>query len=95
MKARSCQVPGQAASTAEPVVVLSPVEVARLVWVGRMAGSRVPLACGVVRGVVQAITDGGVVRFVYRPCSSEVPVIASLPLERIDEVLALVTVEAS
>jgi Domain of unknown function (DUF5348) len=68
------------------------LEQARSAWVGKQVESRVPLACGMVRGVVRDITQQEYVVFVYTPRLNTVPVVVSFPLERIGEVLALVAV---
>ncbi len=88
MEARPCE-----ETQPEPVgpVVL---DQARAVWVGKAVESRVPLAGGLVRGVVREITEWGKVVLVYTPRLNEVPVIVSFPLERVGQVLALASVAA-
>ncbi len=88
MEARPCEAvqPEQAG----PVVL----DQVRAVWVGKAVESRVPLASGVVRGVVREITDRGRVVLVYTPPLNQVPVIVSFPVERVGEVLALASVAA-
>jgi hypothetical protein len=83
MQARMCQqVPGEQAAWTK-------LEQARAFWIGKHVESRVPLACGMVRGVVRDITQGGFVVFVYTPRLNEVPVVVSFPLERIGDVLVM------
>ena len=60
---------------------------ARMAWVGKEVESRVPLAGGLVRGVVREITEQGQVVVVYTPRLNEVPVVVSFPVERVREVL--------
>ena len=88
MEARPCE-----ETQPEPVgpVVL---DQARALWVGKAVESRVPLAGGLVRGVVREITEWGKVVLVYTPRRNEVPVIVSFPLERVGQVLALASVAA-
>ena len=83
MQARLCQ-----KAHVEDMAVMS-LEQARAAWVGKEAESRVPLACGIVRGVVHDITQGGHVVFVYTPRLNEVSVVVSFPLEHIGDVLAV------
>lgn len=83
MQARLCQ-----QAYVEDMAAMS-LEQARTVWVGKEAESRVPLAGGMVRGVVRDITHRGQVVFVYTPHLNEVPVVVSFPLEHIGEVLAV------
>ncbi len=63
------------------------LEEARLAWVGKLVTSRLALAGGCVRGVVQQITTGGQVVFVYWPRCNQVPVRVTFPVERLAEVL--------
>jgi hypothetical protein len=70
------------------------LEQARAAWVGKEAESRVPLVCGMVRGVVRDITQRGQVVFVYTPRLNGVPVEVLFPFERIGEVLAAIHVAA-
>ena len=88
MQARPCE---QVHSEPVGPVVLTQ---ARALWVGKAVQSRVPLADGLVRGVVREITEWGKVVLVYTPRLNEVPVIVSFPLERVGEVLALASVAA-
>jgi hypothetical protein len=62
---------------------------ARVAWVGKDVESRVPLACGMVRGVVREITQRGQVVFVYSPRLNRVHVVVLFPIERVGEVLTL------
>jgi hypothetical protein len=65
------------------------LEQARVLWVGKEVESLVPLACGMVSGMVRDITQGGQVVFVYTPRLNEVSVMVSFPLEHIGEILAV------
>ena len=58
-------------------------------WIGKEVESRVPLACGMVRGVVRDITHRGQVVFVYTPRLNKMSVVVMFPLERIGDVLAV------
>ena len=58
-------------------------------WVGKVVESRVPLAGGVVGGVVREITEGGRVVLVYTPHFNQVPVLVSFTVERIADILSL------
>jgi len=88
MKARMCQ----QVQVEETAAML--LDQARAAWVGKEVESRVPLACGMVRGVVREITPRGQVVFVYSPHLNGVPVLVLFPIERIGEVLALAHVAA-
>ncbi len=68
-------------------VQVSPLEQLRLAWVGRRVQSRVPLAVGYVYGVVREITERGQAIFVYTPRANGVPVVATLPVSRLDDFL--------
>ncbi len=83
MKARMCH-----QVHVEETVAMS-LDQARAAWVGKEVESRVPLACGMVRGVVREITQRGQVVFVYSPHLNGVPVVVSFPLECIGEVLTV------
>lgn len=72
----------------------SPFEQLRLTWMGKQAHSRVPLAGGYVCGEVCEVTDRGVVVFVYTPPLNGVCVRVKVPIERLEETLAL-ALEAS
>jgi hypothetical protein len=63
------------------------LEQARTAWVGKEVESRVPLAGGLVRGVVSEITEQGQVVMVYTPQLNGVPVVVSFPVEHVREVL--------
>jgi hypothetical protein len=80
----------QAASS---VTNLSPRERLRATWVGKSVQTRVALAGGYVSGVVREITQKGQAIFAYVPRANGVPVVASFPVERLDEVLMLVLSE--
>ncbi len=69
------------------VVQGSPLEQLRLAWVGRRVQSRVPLAVGYVYGVVREITERGQAMFVYMSRANGVPVVATLPVSRLDDFL--------
>jgi Domain of unknown function (DUF5348) len=88
MEARTCE----QVQIVETAVV--PLDQARAAWVGKDVESRVPLAGGLVRGVVREITQWGQVVFVYSPRLNGVPVVVSFPVERVGEVLALASVAA-
>ena len=75
-------VPGEAT----PAVSL---EQARAVWVGKTVESRVPLAGGMVRGVVHEITDQGQMVVLYTPPLNGVPVMVTVPVERVEDLLSL------
>ena len=62
-----------------------------LSWVGKQAQSKVALASGFVCGEVFNVTERGMVLFVYTSPLGGVPVRARFPVERIDEVLAVVS----
>ena len=66
------------------------VEQLRLTWVGKQAQSKVPLAVGLVCGKVLDVTKRGMVLFGYTSPVGSVPVRVTFPVERIDEVLAVV-----
>jgi len=85
MAARLCQ-QSHEGSVQQDMATMS-LEQARAIWVGKQVKSLVPLACGVVRGVVREITQRGYVVFVYSPCLNEVAVMVSFPFERIGDVL--------
>ncbi len=74
---------------AAPVVQGSSLEQLRLAWVGRRVQSRVPLAVGYVCGVVREITERGQAIFVYTPRANGVPVVATLPVSRLNDFLML------
>jgi Domain of unknown function (DUF5348) len=85
MPARPCedmQVPGEATTEAS-------LEQARAAWVGKAVESRVPLAGGLVRGVVREITEQGHVVVLYTPPLNGVPVVVTVPVERVGEILSL------
>ena len=87
MRVRLCEadaVPG------EQEEVAMTLEQLRLVWVGKQAHSRVPLAGGYVRGEVRQVTDRGLVLFVYTPPLNPVRVRVRFPVERLVEVLPFV-----
>jgi hypothetical protein len=65
------------------------LERARAMWVGKVVESRVPLAGGLVRGVVREITEGGRVVLVYTPHFNQVPVLVSFTVEWIADILSL------
>ena len=65
------------------------LEQARVLWIGKEVESLVPLACGMVSGLVHDITQSGQVVFVYKPRLNEVSVMVSFPLEHIGEILAV------
>ena len=69
----------------------SSVEHVRLSWVGKQAHSKVPLASGSVCGEVLEVTKRGMVLFGYTSPVGSVPVRVTFPVERIDEVLAVVS----
>ena len=86
MRARLCEAD---AAPGEQEEVPLPLEQLRLVWVGKQARNRVPLAGGYVCGEVRQVTDRGLVLFVYTPPLNPVCVRARFPVERLFEVLAL------
>lgn len=63
------------------------LERARAAWVGKEVESRVPLAGGLIRGVVREITEQGQVVLVYTPQLNGVPVVVSFPIECVEEIL--------
>jgi hypothetical protein len=65
------------------------LEQARVAWVGKTVESRVPLAGGMVRGIVREITEQGYVVVLYTPPLNGVPVVASFPVERVGDILSL------
>jgi len=65
----------------------SVLEQVRVMWVGKPVETRVPVAGGLVRGVVREITACGKVVFVYRSRLNGVPVVVSFPVGRLTEVL--------
>ncbi len=69
----------------------SSVEHVRLTWVGKQAQTKVPLAAGSVCGEVLDVTKWGMVLFGYTSPVGSVPVRVTFPVERIDEVLAVVS----
>lgn len=73
--------------------VATTLEQLRLAWVGKQAHSRVPLAGGYVCGEVRQVTDRGLVLFVYTPPLNPVCVRVRFSIERLEEVLALASVE--
>ena len=84
MPAKPCEdvpLPGEAMTEAS-------LEQARAAWVGQTVESRVPLAGGMVRGVVHEITDQGQMVVLYTPPLNGVPVVVTVPLERVAELLA-------
>ncbi len=86
MGVRLCQVRAEGCTETG----LSSVEHVRLTWVGKQAHSKVPLAAGSVCGEVLDVTKRGMVLFVYVSAVGGVPVRVTFPVERIDEVLAVV-----
>jgi len=86
MQARLCQ---QAHRVSVKDMAAMTLEQARALWVGKEVESRVPLACGMVRGVVRDITHRGQVVFVYTPRLNKMSVVVMFPLERIGDVLAV------
>ena len=85
MKARQCedvQVLGEAMTEAF-------LEQARVAWIGKTVESRVPLAGGMVRGVVHEITDQGQMVVLYTPPLNGVPVVVKVPVEQVADLLAL------
>jgi hypothetical protein len=92
MEARMCEQVQMPRLGEETAVVR--LEQVRIAWVGKDVESRIPLAGGVVRGVVREITERGQVVFVYLPRLNGVPVVVSFPVERVGEVLALASVAA-
>lgn len=92
MEARMCQQVQVQLRVEETAGVL--LDRVRAAWVGKDAESLVPLAGGLVRGVVREITKWGQVVFVYSPRLNQVPVVVSFPVERVGEVLALARVAA-
>ncbi len=87
MGVRLCQVPAQVSHD----VGVSPVEQIRLTWVGKRVQNKIPLATGSVCGEVLEVTKRGMVLFGYTSPVGSVPVRATFPVERIDEVLAVVS----
>ena len=65
------------------------LEQARAAWVGKPVESRVPLAGGMVSGMVCEITEQGHVVVLYTPPLNEVPVVVTFPVERVGEILSL------
>ncbi len=84
---RLCQVPAQASND----VAVSPVEQVCLTWVGKQAQSKVSLASGFVYGEVLNVTERGMVLFAYVSPVGGISVRVKFPVERIDEVLAVVS----
>jgi hypothetical protein len=89
MRARLCEAVPEPVQSEEAREAL---EQARAIWVGQCVESRVPFAGGFVRGVVREITEQGEVVVVYTPDVSGVLVIATVPVERVEDVLAVVSV---
>ena len=88
MPARLCEdvpLPGETMTEAS-------LEQARAAWVGKTVESRVPLAGGMVRGVVREITEQGHVVMLYTPPMNAVPVVVTVPVERVEDLLALASV---
>jgi hypothetical protein len=65
------------------------LEQARAAWVGKTVESRVPLAGGMVRGMVCEVTEQGQVVVLYTPPLNEVPVVVTFPVERVGDILSL------
>src|SRR5437016_3978513 len=76
------QVPDEAITAAS-------LEQARAAWVGKTVESRVPLAGGMVRGIVHEITEQGHVVLLYMPPLNGVPVVVTFPVERVGDLLSL------
>jgi hypothetical protein len=69
-------------------------EQARATWVGKEVESRIPLAGGLVRGIVREITEQGHVVMIYTPHLNGVPVVVTFPVERVREILSLASAAA-
>ncbi len=87
MGVRLCQVLAQGSNETG----LPPGEQRRLSWVGKQVQSKIPLACGSVRGEVLDVTAQGMVLFAYVSPLGGISVRVRFPVERIDEVLAVVS----
>ena len=85
MQARPCEHVSAQLHVEEPMA--ASLEQARATWVGKEVESRVPLAGGLVRGVVHEITEQGQMVVIYTPPLNGVPVMVTFPVERVAEVL--------
>ncbi len=87
MGVRLCQVRAERSNERSPVSV----EQIRLTWVGKRVQNKVPLAAGSVCGEVLGVTKRVMVVFGYTSPVGSVPVSVLFPVERIEEVLAVVS----
>ena len=87
MQARPCE--HMQVSLPDEATTAASLEQARVAWVGKSVESRVPLAGGLVRGVVREITEQGQMVVIYTPPLNGVPVVVTVPVERVGEILSL------
>jgi Domain of unknown function (DUF5348) len=85
MQARPCEHVSAQLHVEEPMA--ASLEQARATWVGKEVESRIPLAGGLVHGVVREITEQGQMVVIYTPPLNGVPVVVTFPVERVREVL--------